>query len=341
MRIRRIGTLLLLLFLLLTLAGCRTRTTLAGEDRKSREGENMPFIQAPESSSLPDEEGEENDRPEEQDGDGGVAGQTKENPEAARKEYDEQAPVEIVPGTDRTVHGEGEGGGSSMTGESADAPVHKLNDAADKTATETVAADQAEQMGVSEDAEEADSAMTYFTVLLADRMGSLFECQRMNVYWETAEDHVTIFKTSPEHTLILNAGAYDVSARLLKENLRVDDGWIARKNPDVIVKVVGSAVLGTGVTSAAAAEGSYADLIARDGWSALGAVRNGRVLLLSEELLAAPYLQVAAMLAVAKTASPDLLSDVELEKALAMLAEEATGSIPTGIYWYNSHGGFQ
>ena len=80
-------------------------------------------------------------------------------------------------------------------------------------------------MGEDPDAEAADSALTYYTVLLQDRMGSLFECQRANVYWETAQDHVTVHKTSPEHALILQSGAYDVSSRLLPENLLVDDGW--------------------------------------------------------------------------------------------------------------------
>ena len=47
----------------------------------------------------------------------------------------------------------------------------------------------------------------------------------------------------------------------------------------------------------------------------------------------------AAALAVAKTAQPALFSDVDMEKALAMLAEEAAGSVPAGIYFYNGQGG--
>ena len=107
---------------------------------------------------------------------------------------------------------------------------------------------------VSPDADEADSALTYFTVLLQDRLESLFECQRLTVYWETEEDHVTVHKTSLEHRLILNAGAYDVSARLTEERLVVDAGWVARKNPDLIIRAVPAGVLGTGVYSAEAAE---------------------------------------------------------------------------------------
>lgn len=333
MKIRRIGWLPLLLALCLLLSGCRTRT--AGSGALAQPGETETAAPAP--SPRP---GTEESRPAEEGENGGETGdRTRENPEAARKEYDENAPAEIVPGTERTVQAEGEGNGASAAGENAEKAAARLNEHAEETAVQTVAADRAEQRGVSEDAAEADSAMTYFTVLLQDRLGGLFECQRLSVYWETARDHETVFKTSLEHSLILNAGAYDVSARLLAENLRVDDGWIGRKNPGVIVKMVDAGVLGPGVSSAGAAGKIYADLLARSGFSAMDAVRNGRVLLLSEALLEAPYLQTAAMLAIAKTAYPALMADVDLDRALRMLTQEAAGGAPAGIYWYRGQEG--
>ena len=69
-------------------------------------------------------------------------------------------------------------------------------------------------------------------------MSGLFECQRFYIYWETAEDYHTVHKSSDEHQIISNAGAYDVSAKLQNDALIVDDGWIQRKDPGVIVKVV-------------------------------------------------------------------------------------------------------
>jgi len=259
---------------------------------------------------------------------------TRENPDASRKEYDENASAEIVPGTDRFLHSEGEGSGAPLTGEEAIDSASRVSEQAETPATQTLAAQEAEQKGVDPDAEEADSALTYFTVLLSSRTASLYECQRANVYWETAQDHVTVFRTSPEHALILNAGAYDVSARLLEENLKVDDGWVVRKNPGVIVKVVGRGVLGGGVVSPAAAKSEYQRLIGREGWRGTDAVRGGQVVLLSEELLEGPYLQTAAMLILAQTAFPDLFADTDPDEALQMLTEEATGTLPTGIYYY-------
>ncbi len=332
MSIKKTGKLALLLALCLLLSGCRTRLT-AGALPETGGPETESAGQALSPDPLTDDSADQPEKSEE------PGGWTKENPEASRKEYDENAPAEIIAGSERTVHGEGDGDGAFAANEEAEASAARLNERAEETAKQTVAAEEAEQMGVSEDAKEADSAMTYFTVLLRDRTDSLFECQRLNAYWETAEDHVTVFKTSPEHFMLLSAGAYDVSARLLAENLRVDDGWIGRKNPGLIVKIVNSGVLGTGISSLNAARKAHSELLARDGWQAMDAVRNGRVLLLSEELLAAPHLQTAAMLMIAKTAYPAQFSDVDAEKALNMLAEEAAGSVPSGIFYYNGQGG--
>lgn len=330
MKMRRTAGAFLLVLLCLTLSGCRTRTTGGVQENPDRRSET--------SAEMP-ESGTEPESPEEQEKNGDAGGETKENPEASRKEYDETRPAEILPGSERSVTGDGEGDGAFASGENSGETAAKLSETAEKTATQTVAAEEAEQKGTAEDAAKADSALTYYTVLLQERTGSLFECQRLYVYWETKEDYVTLYKTSTEHSLILDAGAYDVSARLLAENLRVDDGWIGRKNPGVIVKTVDRSVLGTGVSSTGAARKIYADLLGRDGWAAMDAVRNGRVVLLSEELTEAPYLQTAAALILAKTANPDLFADTEADRALEMLAEEATGSIPAGIWYYNGQGG--
>jgi hypothetical protein len=64
------------------------------------------------------------------------------------------------------------------------------------------------------------------------------------------------------------------------------------------------------------------------------------VLLLSEELAEAPHLRLAAMLMIAKTAYPELFADISIDHALEMLAEEAAGSVPAGIFYYNGQGGF-
>ncbi len=324
---------LALVFALL-LSGCRVRTNGSGTGENGKAEGGLGMIESgPRGETEPDP-----DEAVSAASDVGRGSATKENPEASRKEFDENAPVEIAPGTQRELNAEGEGIGTAVNDGEAGTSAHLLNELAEETAEQTVPADEAEQTGVSPEGEEADSVLTYYTALLQDRMGSLFECQRLNVYWETEEDHVTVHKTSPEHELILNAGAYDVSARLLEENLRVDDGWIVRKNPGVIVKVVNSSVLGSGVHSAAAAKAVYESLASRDGFRGIDAVRNRRVLIISQEMLETRHLQTAVMLLIAKTANEDVMSDVVPAEALKMLAEEATGLIPGGTYYYTGKG---
>lgn len=324
--------LLLLVLLCMLLAGCRTRTKGPGSGSALQSaGASVPAAQDPLSEESADE-ADPGDSFQES------GGKTKENPDSPRKEYDGDASAEIIPGTESAVHGEGTSSGTSAAGDEEDPAADKLNGQAAKTALQTVPAPEAERLGVSEEAERADSSLTYFTVLLQDRMGSLFECKRQYVYWETAEDHVTVHKSSPEHSLILSAGAYDVSARLLKENLRVDDGWVCRKNPGLIVKIVGRGVLGSGAVSDRAARSAYAALTEREGWAKIDAVRSGRVILLSEELLATQALRTASMLLIAKTASPDIMADVDISQALAMLAQEESGRVPEGIYFYTPGG---
>ena len=322
---RRMTAALLALILAVSLSGCRVRTGL--------EGGGAPVDSAGGASGgeTPDEARYDGALTE-WDGDEGDDGATRENPQAERREFDESAPVEAASGTERVLFGPGEGVGESVIDHTADSRGPFLDDGAEDTAKQTVDAEQADELGASDGAEEADSAMTYYTALLRERSASLFECQRLSVYWETAKDHVTVYRTSREHDMILAAGAYDVSGRLLEENLTVDDGWIARKNPGVIVKVVPAGMLGAGVTRAEA-EGVLQRLTAREGLRDTDAMKNGRVAVFSEELLQEPRLQTFVMLMIAKTAGAELYADVDLVEAFSALMEEAAGSRPAGTYF--------
>ncbi len=319
------GAVLLAALMALALCGCRVRVTGAG-DRPGGEsgGERAGSVVSAEAETPDGDMGEPD----------GASGRTRDNPEAEKKEYDENAPAEIVAGTDRLLHGEGEGDASPRTDEEASAATDRIRDGAKDAATQTVAAEEADKMGVSEDGETAESAFTYYTVLLHERMGSLFECKRLSVYLETEEDHVTVHKSSPEHKMIADAGLYDVSARLLPENLRVDDGWVARKNPGVIVKLVDGSVLGAGASSDDAAREVCRGLAGREGWQDVDAVKNGRVLILSREMMDAPHLVLAAQVILAKMAAPELFEGVDGEKVIEALCEEAAGALPDGRYDY-------
>lgn len=187
-------------------------------------------------------------------------------------------------------------------------------------------------MGTAPEAPDADSAMTYYTVLIRERMGTLFECQKPDIYWETETDYRTVFRTGEETALIRPCGGYSVSARLLEENLTVTPDWVVRKDPGVIVKVTDDRTLGRGVLTPGGAVALRSAICARPDWAGIQAVRNGRVVLISRQLLTTPARRTAAILYIAKAAMPQLMEDVDPDEAFRALAEEENGTVPEGVY---------
>lgn len=262
---------------------------------------------------------------------------TKEDPDAQRKEYDPGASVDVVPGADNSLLTEDDGQDEQAgiaSAPDAEQIGGRENEQAEKTATEIVPAEEAEQIGVADDAETAETALFFYQTLLYDRLSSLFECQRLFIYWETPEAYRTVFKTSAEHQLILDAGAYDVSAKLLEENLTVDDGWVQRKNPGAVVKAVSSQILGYGISDTSAAQNVYADIISRPGWNGIDAVISGRVILLSEDMLESQAMRTAAAVYIAKALYPAEFADINPLEALTLLTEEADGYAASGTFVY-------
>ena len=319
---------ILLLALALSLSACRVRTTLI-EPEEPPAAENAaqePAVPMREDAAVPEilpEEPDDAAEPAQSDA------PALQDESSERREYAPDASGELTPEAETPLYAETQepaeeslpaAGGA---GESVNAEA----DGAEQTATETVPADEAEQTGVDESGEIADSVQTYYLTLLSDRVGELFECKRLYVYWETEEDHRTVFRDSPEHRIITGAGAYDVSAKLLEENLTVDDGWISRKNPDAVVKVTERERLPEGAAVCDA-------LAARPDWAALAAVQGRRILLLSRELLETPAGQTAAMVYLAKLLYPEQLADVDADEALRALSEEMTGTAWSGRYAY-------
>ena len=307
---KKIFFLAALLLLLTTASGCRSRTSAA--PRAS--GAQTPAASS-DSGAAADGEPEaltEN------------GGETVENPLAERAEYDEAARAELLENQSRAVSGEGDGGGPPMRQKDADSRALQLDSAAELAAVKTLPAEEAERLGVSESAPAAETAQRYYTALLQSRLRTLFECKKLNVYIETPESFVTVYKTSAEHALVLAAGGYDVAAKRMENDLAVDGGWVQRKNPDFIVKFVDASALNGGTLGA---------LLAREGLRETAAAKNGCALLLCDSLLDAPQLQTAAAVCLAKAMYPDLFDDIDAAQAVGQLADEA-GVQTDGLWFY-------
>ncbi|MGN0778327.1 MAG: hypothetical protein ACI4MJ_04200 [Aristaeellaceae bacterium] len=329
----------LMLSMLLMLPGCTLRTRIIPADDAAQAA-----VQNTSGSSLPAGEqaadawtgipfalsGENRDAPSDEPDPNAPS---VHDPNVRRREYHEHADAELVEGDnnplwlaaqDASTHAaEGKAGQSGMEADSADLK-----------ATEMLSQQEAEQLGVSEEAPRAEQVYQFYQTLLNERVGSLFECKRLYVYWETSVDYQTVFKTSPEHQVILMAGGYDVAAKRQADALLVDDGWIARKTPGCIVKCVDSSVLGKRVRGIQEAQRRLDALCARPGWQAMNAVKTKTVILLSEELMVTQWGQLAAALYLAQIMYPDAMSDVDTDEALRLLSQEATGTAINGVFAY-------
>ena len=262
-----------------------------------------------------------------------------DDPDAERRAYDEYASAELTQDGDSSLltYGEKPEAGTAADGSPADGA--RETEAAALTATEVLTQQEAQRLGVSEEAPQADTVYQYYRTLLESAVGSLFECKRLYVYWETPEDYRTVFKTSPEHGVIVQAGGYDVAVKRREDALTVDDGWIARKAPGCIVKCVDGSVLGSGVHGTQAAQAMLSSLRARPGWEAMDAVRTQTVILLSGELLNTRWGRLAAALCVARVMYPEALSGLDPEESLRLLSQEATGAAADGICFFTQKEG--
>lgn len=257
-----------------------------------------------------------------------------DDPDSERRAYDEHASAELTQDGDGRLLTSGEKPESGTAADGSPADGARETEAAALTATEVLTQQEAQRLGISEEAPRADTVYQYYRTLLESAVGSLFECKRLYVYWETPEDYRTVFKTSPEHGVIVQAGGYDVAAKRKEDALTVDDGWVARKAPGCIVKCVDGSVLGSGVHGTQAAQAVLSSLQARPGWEAMDAVRTRTVVVLSGELLETRWGRLAAALCVAGAMYPEALPGLDPEEALRLLSQEATGAAADGTFFF-------
>ena len=163
-----------------------------------------------------------------------------------------------------------------------------------------------------------------YTGILNRGLGSLFECQRVYVYFERLEDFRTVNRNSPEHNLILDSGGRNVAERRGNDALIVDTDWVIRRNPEVILRTVSASILGPGVADTTQAAAIRSELLARPGLENISAVINRRVLLLSDALFQSEEGRLIAKLHIAHTMYPTLFSDVNIAE-IALQIKESGG----------------
>ena len=167
--------------------------------------------------------------------------------------------------------------------------------------------------------------VTDHSALLSQAIGTLFPCQMYYIYAETATDYVTVARSSQIYQLMVNSGGINVSSRLTADNLTVTDGWVINRNPDIIVKFVDGTILGSGVSSIYAAAELRLSIMSRQGWGAIEAVRNNRIILLSEQMPDTDETRLAAKLSISHLMYPTLFSDVDVDSLIEELMSGVEG----------------
>ena len=171
-----------------------------------------------------------------------------------------------------------------------------------------------------------------YTGLLNQGLGSLFECQRVYVYFERLEEFHTVNRTFPEHNLIIESGGFNAAARRGNDALIVDTDWVVRRNPVVIIRLVDSGTLGANVTDTSRAVSVRDEIINREGFEGLSAVLHRRVLLISEELMASEEGRLIAKLHIAHVMYPTLFEDVNIADVYSQIAEAGNVSFLNGVF---------
>lgn len=168
--------LLLLLFtalLLLSLTACRSRTTsMETPDAAFSRRERYAGYTGRHASLRGSGTSKHRQHPRPGRADRGQSG----GPDA--RTFSDTADAELTPDAENALAGTGQGENAvGHNGEQEKSGAAEAPDAP-QDATETVGAENAEKTGADEAGKTADSSLNYYETLLADRLGSLFECQR-------------------------------------------------------------------------------------------------------------------------------------------------------------------
>ena len=165
--------------------------------------------------------------------------------------------------------------------------------------------------------EEAEEFIDFFENhmnLIKERLEGLSEDEKPKVYIEWCRPYLAFNKLSGAGQLCDIAGGINIAADLTgvgsPHSLVVDPEWVVEQNPDIIIKVVGSENSGYDVDDVEGIKTVRDEIMTRPGWESINAVKNGKVYLITIELLDGPQAVVAAQY-FAKWLHPELFEDLD------------------------------
>jgi iron complex transport system substrate-binding protein len=172
-------------------------------------------------------------------------------------------------------------------------------------------------------------------VLVASRIISLPVQKKPVVYWEGMSDYSTCSADSLEGTLMELASVRNVAADLRTPWSKVTSEWVLAKNPEIIIKCPSTATVPSGYgESDEAMQKQRDDIMTRSGWQRIGAVKNGKVYVLSTRAAAGPQ-AIIGLLYVAKWLHPEIFQDIDPSAVHAKMLKEFYGLDYRGVWAYS------
>jgi hypothetical protein len=306
--------------------GCRTRLSKSGtnETTSSAKSDDLANTKEDNIETSNDINSSENITPLESKKSDNTNNQNvkstfKENKTAVQSKKKSDNAIQVVKQSDDT---KGNGGTNSVN-PSDDNSGNLNSDNVDDDSNRNDLTEKDEQ----EQETPMHTAINKYEQLMSSNNAELYDCQKLNVYFELEDDYKSVTRDDEKHKLITDAGGYNIAE--IKYSA-IDSQWVVGKNPDIIVKVVPSSILGSGVESTSNAQIIKNEIISRLDWDNVSAVQNGKILLLSSELFETQAGKITAELYMAKAMYDAIYSDFDIDSAY----EEMTGTTLDGIYAY-------
>lgn len=182
----------------------------------------------------------------------------------------------------------------------------------------------AQEKTVEEQGDEVALVEGEYEKLLREGFGGLYPCQFVLVYAEDEEEYRSFASASAVNSLLLSSGGESVTSSLFSFSGEVSAEFLVMANPELVVKFVGSDILGREVSSLEGAILKQNEILSREELKEVSAVKTKSVLVLSKELLSSEGGKLAARLILARAMYPSLFPSLNLSEAVSSLAGEGT-----------------
>jgi len=164
--------------------------------------------------------------------------------------------------------------------------------------------------------EEAGEYLDFYnasTVGISEKVAGLDEDEKPRVYLEIWGEYKTASASSASHQKLAMAGGRNIFENLSTTYPVVDPESVIVEDPDVIIKLCGAGdvqIGGYGDDALSEMEALRDGIIARPGWGEISAVKDGRVYVISNDVLsgAKHFIGVAYL---AKILHPELFEDLD------------------------------